>query len=38
MTLGEKNKDGLVRRMVDSKAWMHVDNKWPKFGVDPRNI
>jgi hypothetical protein len=24
--------------VVDSKAWMHVDNKWPKFGTNPRNI
>ncbi len=24
--------------MADSKAWMHIDNKWLDFAVNSRNI
>jgi len=33
-----KSTNGLVRHVVDSKTWMHIDNKWPNFAVDLRNI
>ena len=31
-------KDGKLRRPVDSPAWHLVDNKWPDFGQEPRNL
>jgi hypothetical protein len=36
-------RDGLVsdekmRRPVDSRAWKHVDNLYPEFASDPRNV
>jgi hypothetical protein len=36
----EKNslEDGMVRSMVDSKAWTHIDAKWPNFTKDLRNL
>jgi hypothetical protein len=33
-----KSTNGLVQHVVDSKAWMHIDNKWLDFAIDPRNI
>ncbi len=33
-----KNANGLVRHVADSKAWMHINNNWPDFVADPRNI
>jgi len=33
-----KSTDGLVRHVVDSKTWMHIDNNWPDFATDMRNI
>jgi hypothetical protein len=33
-----KSTNGLVRHVVDSKACMHIDNKWPNFATDPINI
>jgi hypothetical protein len=35
---GNKSTDGLVRHVADSKAWMHIDNNWPDFAIDPKNI
>ncbi len=36
----EKNslEDGMVRSMVDSKAWKHIDAMWPNFTKDPKNV
>jgi len=31
----KKNWDGLVYHVVHSKAWAHIDSKWPKFA--PKN-
>lgn len=30
--------DGLVKHHCDSKAWKHVDKKYPCFASDPRNV
>jgi hypothetical protein len=30
--------DGLVRHVVDSKAWVHIDVMWLEFVVKPRNV
>ena len=32
------SNDGKMRHPVDSKAWKHVDIKWPEFASDPRNV
>jgi hypothetical protein len=28
----------MVRFVVDSKAWKHIDAMWPNFTKDPRNF
>ena len=33
-----KNKDNKVRSIVDSKAWKHVDARWPDFAKELRNL
>jgi len=33
-----KSMDGLVQHVADFKAWMHINNKWPNFAADLRNI
>ncbi len=33
-----KSMDGLVQHVADSKVWMHIENNWPDFAADPRNI
>jgi hypothetical protein len=33
-----KSTDGPVRHVADSKAWMHIDNNWPDFAADLKNI
>ncbi len=33
-----KNDDGMVRLVFDSKAWKHVDNIWLRFATNPWNI
>jgi hypothetical protein len=33
-----KNADGLVQFVCDSKAWSHIDNTQPNFAVEPYNI
>ncbi|KAL6637481.1 hypothetical protein ACP70R_025053 [Stipagrostis hirtigluma subsp. patula] len=30
--------DGKMRHPADSMAWKHVDNKYPDFASDPRNV
>ena len=32
------SEDGLGRSVVDSKAWKHVDAKYPNFAMEPRNV
>jgi hypothetical protein len=32
------SKDGMVRSVVDSKVWKHVDAMWPNFTKDPTNF
>jgi hypothetical protein len=36
----EKNslEDGMVRSMVDSKAWKHIDAMWPNFTKNIKNL
>ena len=31
-------KDGKVRHPADSLAWKHVDDTYPHFAFDPRNV
>jgi hypothetical protein len=33
-----KSTYGFVWHVADSKAWMHIDNKWPDFATNLRNI
>ncbi|KAL6499113.1 hypothetical protein OROHE_026287 [Orobanche hederae] len=33
-----RNKDGLMRHPADAATWKFVDEKWPEFGADPRNL
>ena len=33
-----KSKDNKVRSIVDSKAWKHMDSRWPDFVKEPRNL
>ena len=33
-----KSKDSTIRSIVDSKAWKHVDARWPEFAQEPRNL
>jgi hypothetical protein len=35
---GNKSIDGLVKHVVDDKAWKHIDATWPKFVVEPHNV
>lgn len=30
--------DGLVRHVVNSKAWAHIDYRWPDFTSEFRNV
>ena len=36
--VGGKSKDKVMRSVVDSKAWDHVNNKWPWFAKEERNV
>ena len=36
--VGGKSKDKVMRSVVDSKAWNHVNNRWPEFAKEERNI
>ncbi|XP_028110959.1 uncharacterized protein LOC114309428 [Camellia sinensis] len=33
-----KSQDGKMRHPVDSLAWDSIDQKWPSFTLDPRNL
>jgi hypothetical protein len=33
-----KNSDGLVRHVHDSKTWAHIDASWPYFASEPCNV
>ena len=33
-----KNKDSKIKSVVDSKAWKHVDARWPESAKEPRNL
>lgn len=34
----DRKKDGLMRHPADAASWKLVDEKWPSFGADPRNL
>ncbi|XP_040361928.1 uncharacterized protein LOC121048928 [Rosa chinensis] len=34
----DRNKDSLIRHPADSASWKLVDEKWPDFGNEPRNL
>ncbi len=33
-----KSEAGMMRYVQDSPAWSHVDETWPSFASDPRNV
>jgi hypothetical protein len=33
-----KSEDKVMRSVVDSKAWDHVNNRWPWFAKEERNV
>ncbi|XP_057775556.1 uncharacterized protein LOC130994528 [Salvia miltiorrhiza] len=33
-----RTRDGILRHPADAPAWKLVDNKWPDFGQEPRNL
>lgn len=33
-----RSQDGLVHHVVNFKAWAHIENSWPNFASDPRNV
>ncbi|KAL6185455.1 hypothetical protein ACLB2K_041588 [Fragaria x ananassa] len=33
-----RKKDGFLRHPADSTSWKFVDEKWPAFGDEPRNL
>lgn len=33
-----RTRDGFLRHPADAPAWKLVDNKWPEFGKEPRNL
>ncbi len=33
-----RSTDGLVKHVVDSKAWAHINVMWPKFATKPYNV
>ena len=36
--VGGKSEDKVMRSVVDSKAWDHVNNMWPWFAKEERNV
>jgi len=40
MTWHARNKstNGKVRHVPDNKAWQHIDNTWPDFAIELRNV
>lgn len=37
-TSENKSSDGLQRHIGDSPHWKFIDEKWPEFAADPRNV
>ncbi len=33
-----KNIDGKIHHVPNNKAWEHIDNTWPNFATEPRNV
>ena len=33
-----RKKDGMMRHPADSPTWNLIDQKWPEFGSEPRNL
>ena len=33
-----RSTDGIMRVPCDSKAWQHIEQKWPDFAEETRNI
>ena len=33
-----RTKDGVLRHLVDSEAWGALDEDYPLFGLEPRNV
>ncbi len=33
-----KNINGKVRHVLDSKTWQHIDNTWLDFATKPKNV
>ncbi|KAL6141317.1 hypothetical protein ACLB2K_059607 [Fragaria x ananassa] len=38
LTSHDRKKDGLMRYPAKAASWKLVDEKWPSFGADPRNL
>ena len=36
--VGEKANDGFLRHPADSPQWKTIDNLYPEFGAEPRNL
>ncbi|KAL6200627.1 hypothetical protein ACLB2K_030408 [Fragaria x ananassa] len=34
----DRKKDVLMRHLADAASWKLVNEKWPSFGADPRNL
>ncbi len=33
-----RSSDGLVKHVVDSKTWVHIDVMWLEFAIEPHNV
>ncbi len=36
--LENKSTNGMVRHVVDSKTWAHIDETWSNFASEPWNL
>ncbi len=36
--VANKNEDGVMRSPADSKTWQIVEDQWPQFKKEPRNL
>jgi len=36
--VNNRSGDGMVRHAADSKQWHFINEKWPNFASEPRNI
>jgi hypothetical protein len=36
--VSNKSGDGLVQHVADLMQWQFIDEKWPDFAQEPRNI